>query len=60
MRVFGIWVRAFYQKKLNKVEVGHVASVACIVQGRVALLLIPAMVIIITRFSGRMAVGPIL
>jgi hypothetical protein len=35
--VQGIWIGAFFQEELNKVEVGHVAPVACIMQGRSAV-----------------------
>jgi hypothetical protein len=33
-RILGIWIGAYFQEELNKVEAGHVALVACIVQRR--------------------------
>jgi hypothetical protein len=35
--VLGIWVGTCFQEELNKVEVGHVARVACMMQWRSAL-----------------------
>ena len=33
----GVWIDSFFQQELNKVEVGHIARGACLVQGHFAV-----------------------